>query len=416
MTVQPTEPPPALGPYLTDQHEALWKEADTFAAEYIGPRIARVEAHPDRLDRTLAKLMAARRWFAVAVPASFGGLGGGHLDKLILNHRISRELAAAGAILQASQIPTTAVTMWGTAEQRAWWLPQVADGSVLLSIASTEPEAGGHIGGIETVAERDGDGWVITGSKAHVGNSHLAGAHLVIARTAESGVPTSAALTAFLVESGSKGLTLDRHRRGLGLHGFSFGQVGLDRVRVPDTARVGEVGQGSSVAQSASILCGRSNISAVSLGIHEALVEVTSHNLAHRSRYGRPLSDQPVVRGRLGEMQGRLLAARTLAYAAAFLLDQGRSCDAELINGKYQGHAAMMRTAQDAMELHGATGLTDPVLTRLWRDAPHTYAPAGTGEVQRLRLGDAALGEDDRSWSEHLAALNAWAPADPAPA
>lgn len=199
MSATPATPPPALRPYLTARHELLWDEADAFTAEDIAPRAARMEAAPDRVERKVAELMAARRWFAVTVPAAFGGLGAGHVAKTILVHRIARVSAAAAAILQATLIPVGALLHFATYEQKGYWLPRVADGSLLLSIAVTEPQAGGHIGGIQTTAERAGNQWVLTGSKIHIGNSHLAGAHLVIARTADAGERTSQALTAFLV-------------------------------------------------------------------------------------------------------------------------------------------------------------------------------------------------------------------------
>lgn len=113
-------------------------------------------------------------------------------------------------------------------------------------------------------------------------------------------------------------------------------------------------------------------------------------------------------------MEARLRAARILAYQAVHLLDQGLPCDAELINSKYLGHRWAMQSAQDAMELHGAHALDrDYVLQRLWRDIQYTYPPAGTGEVQRIRLADAAFGEDHIQWSERLAAEAAWARPDP---
>ncbi|MGW0770811.1 acyl-CoA dehydrogenase family protein [Streptomyces sp. NPDC002676] len=407
--------PPALRPYLTGQHEQLWREADGFAAEHVAQRVGCMEASPGSVERAVAELMAQRRWFAITIPRKFGGLAAGHVAKTVLINRVARVSAAVAAILQATLIPVGALQHFGTLEQQTRWLPRVADGSMLLSIASTEPDAGGHIGGIETTAERNGREWVITGRKAHVGNSHVAGAHIVLARTAEPGITASRALTAFLVESDRKGLTLARHRPGLGLHGFSAGQLILDRVRVPEEHVIGEVGQGLAVGQSSSILYGRPNIAAVSLGIHEALVETTTRFLEGRPRYGRRLSDHPVVRDRLGEMQARLRTARDLAYQAVHLLDHGQSCDPELINAKYQGHKLAARSAQDAMELHGAHAFADPVLQRLYRDIPYTYAPAGTGEVQRIRLADAALDEGVISWSERLATEIAWA-YEPAPA
>ncbi|MFE9880709.1 acyl-CoA dehydrogenase family protein [Streptomyces sp. NPDC005784] len=414
MPATPTAPPPALRPYLTAFHELLWQEADAFAAEHVEPRVARMESAPRRVERRIAELMARRGWFTVAVPTVFGGMGAGHVARTVLVHRIARVSAAAAAILQATLIPVGALVHFATREQKACWLPQVADGSLLLTIASTEPDAGGHIGGIETTAERTGQEWVITGSKAHIGNSHLAGAHLVIARTAEAGTSASKALTAFLVESGRKGLTVVKHRAGLGLHGFSAGRLDLDRVRVPEDNMVGEIGQGLSVAQSSSIPYGRPNLAAVSLGIHEAVVATTTARLKTRSRYQGTLSDLPVLRDRIGDMEARLRAGRILAYQSVHLLDLGLPCDADLINAKYLGHQWAAQSAQDAMELHGAHALDhDYILQRLWRDIQHTYPPAGTGEVQRIRLADAALGEDHIQWSERLAAETAWARPDP---
>ncbi|MFE9970138.1 acyl-CoA dehydrogenase family protein [Streptomyces hirsutus] len=414
MTTAPTTPPPALRPYLTARHELLWQEADAFAAEHVAPRAVRMEAAPRKVERKVAELMAERGWFAITVPPVFGGLGAGHVAKTVLVHRIACVSAAVAAILQATLIPVGGLLHFATHEQKLRWLPQVADGSLLLSIAVTEPRAGGHIGGIETTAERAGNQWVITGSKIHIGNSHLAGAHVVIARTAPPGVSTSQALTAFLVESDREGISVADHRPGLGLHGFSAGRLDLDHVRVPEDNIVGEIGQGLSVAQSSSILYGRPNLAAVSLGLHEAALTTTTAYLKTRPRYQGTLSDLAVLRDRVGDMEARLRAARILAYQSVLLLDQGLPCDAELINAKYLGHQWAVRTTQDAMELHGARAFdADYPLERLWRDIQHTYPPAGTGEVQRIRLADAALDEDRIQWSERLAAEAAWTDHDP---
>lgn len=420
MPAAPTTPPPALRPYLGDTdeaiacHEQLWHEADAFTAQYVAPRIEHMEAAPHRIERKVAELMAQRGWFAVTVPPAFGGLGLGHVAKTILIHRIARTSAAAAAILQATLIPVGALLHFATFEQKDRWLRRVADGSLLLSIAVTEPRAGGHIGGMETTAERAGNQWVITGSKVHIGNSHLAGAHLVVARTAEAGVKTSRALTAFMVESDRPGLRIRDHRPGLGLHGFRAGRLDLDHVRVPAHHMIGEIGQGLSVAQSSSILYGRPNLAAVSLGIHEAVVAATTARLTSRPRYQGALSDLPVLRDRVGDMEARLRAGRILAYQSVHLLDGGLPCDTDLINAKYLGHQWAAKSAQDAMELHGAHALDgNTVLQRLWRDIQHTYPPAGTGEFQRIRLADAAFDNNPVQWSELLAAQTAWARPDP---
>ncbi|MGW2421430.1 acyl-CoA dehydrogenase family protein [Streptomyces sp. NPDC001709] len=396
--------PTTLTPNLTPGQDLLWREADAFAAEEIAPLAARMENKPHQVERDIPQLLAARGWFGVTIPESFGGLAAGHVAKTILIHRMSKVSGAVGAILQAGLIPVAALENWANDEQKAYWLPQAAAGSALLSIAVTEPETGGHIGGMETVAERDGDEWVITGRKVHIGNSHLAHLHVVIARTAVEGTerPTES-LTAFLVEHDRKGLTVKPHRPGLGLHGFTHGCLDLARVRVPDTHRLGEVGQGMAVAKSSSILCGLPNLTAVSLGLHEAVLQLTTHYLKERPRYGGALFDLPVLRDRLGEMEARFRTAHSIAYQAVSHLDQGLPCDPDLVNAKYMGHELAARSGQDAMELHGARGLdSDYPLQRLWRDIQHTYPPAGTGEFQRIRLGQRALGESTPQWSQLL--------------
>ncbi|MFI9755799.1 acyl-CoA dehydrogenase family protein [Streptomyces collinus] len=410
--------PITLTPHLTPEQDLLRQDADALAAEEIAPRVADMEDAPHRVERDIPRLLAARRWFGVTIPQAFGGLDAGHVAKTVLIHRLSKVSGAAGAIFQAGLIPVAALVNWASDEQRAYWLPQVAEGSTLLSIAVTEPETGGHIGGMETIAERDGDEWLITGSKVHIGNAHLAHLHVVVARTAPEGTRPSQALTAFLVEHDRNGLTVQPHRPGLGLHGFSRGGLDFDRVRVPDTNRLGDVGQGMDVAKASSILCGLPNLTAVSLGLHEATLELTTAYLKARPRYDGTLYDLPVLQQRLGDMQARLTTAHGLAYQAVSLLDQGAPCDTHLVTAKYMGHQLAICSGQDAMNLHGARALdTDYPMERLWRDIQHCYAPAGTGEFQRIRLGQSLLEESIPQSSQRVAAASlARLDPDPTPA
>ncbi|MGW2911267.1 acyl-CoA dehydrogenase family protein [Streptomyces asoensis] len=387
-------PPATLDRFLTPAHHALWEDADDFAAAEVLPLVDRMESQPSRVDRTTARLLAGRRWFGVTVPTAFGGMHAGHVAKTILIHRLARVSGAAAAILQAGLIPVAALLHYGTPDQHTALLPAVADGSLLMSIAVTEPDQGGHIGAMTTSAEWDGTTWLLSGIKVHVGNSHLAHQHIVVARTAPPGTRTSKALTAFLVAADQKGVHVHRYTSRLGLHGFSFGTITFDRVRIPPHHILGEVGQGFDVAQSSSILYGRPNLAAVSLGLHEAALTLTTQYVSSRPRHGKTVADLAVIRNRLGQMNARLLMAQILAYHAADMLDHGLPCDAELCAAKGLGHELAAETSRDAMELHGANALTEGrPLERVWRDMQTTYAPAGTGEVQRIRLAQALLHE-----------------------
>lgn len=392
--------PTTLDRFLTPAHHALWKAIDDFAAHEIQPRVEHMENAPNRVDRKIARLLARQRWFGVTVPEAFGGMEAGHVAKTILIHRLARSSGAAAAILQASLIPVAALLHYGTREQHAALLPAVADGTVLMSIAVTEPDQGGHLGGMTAAAEWDGHAWVLTGIKAHVGNSHIADLHLVVARTAPAGTRTSQALTAFLVRGEQRGVTVMRHTSKLGLHGFSFGQIAFDRVRVQPSDVLGEVGQGLEVAQSSSILYGRPNLTALSLGLHEAAVSLTTRYVSSRPRYQGTLADLSVIRERLGHLSARMIMARILTYHAVDMLDRSLPCDDELIAAKALGHDLASETGNDAMQLHAANGLAqDAPIQRIWRDMQTTYAPAGTGEVQRRRLAENLLQQE----SEHKA-------------
>jgi alkylation response protein AidB-like acyl-CoA dehydrogenase len=152
------------------------------------------------------------------------------------------------------------------------------------------------------------------------------------------------------------------------------------------------------------MLYGRPNLTAVSLGIHQALLEETTDFARRRNRYGAPLSDLPTIKLKIGQMQSRLMTARLAAYHAVQMLDEGLPCDAELINAKLINVEYALDSARAAMEIHAACGLyTDRPIERYLRDAYHIFAPAGTSDVQLLRLSEVALGTRKGQWSERYA-------------
>jgi alkylation response protein AidB-like acyl-CoA dehydrogenase len=307
-----------------------------------------------------------------------------------------------GAMVQASQLGVAKIVHFGSEAQKWQWLPRIASGDCLPTIAVTEPGSGGHVLGMTASAVRDGDDYVLNGSKVFVGNSHVGDLHGVVVRTG----PGSKGLSAFLVESDRPGFSLGEHKPAMGLHGFSFGELVFDNCRVPAANLLGAEGDGLPVAYSSSVLYGRPNLTAVSLGIHQALVEETANFATERHRYGKPLYEVSPVKLKLGKMQSRLMTARLAAYHAAHLLDAGEPCDAELMNAKLINVELALDTARAAMEVHAASGLfTDTPVERYLRDAHHIFAPAGTSDVQLLRLGEVALGLSKGEWSQRLSDL-----------
>jgi acyl-CoA dehydrogenase len=388
--------------YFTDRrHEELRRAVQEFAKHEVTPRISEMEA-ARTVSEDLSRLIARQGWIGVTVPAGYGGMGIGHLGKTVVIEELSRVSGAMGAMVQASQLGVAKILHFGNEEQKKTWLPAIASGDCLPTIAVTEPESGGHVLGMTSSAVRDGDDYILNGSKVFVGNSHVGDLHGVVVRTGEG----SKGLTAFLVESTAPGFSLGNQQPAMGLHGFSFGELIFDNCRVPAANRLGEEGDGLAVAYSSSILYGRANLTAVSLGIHQAILDTTTAFCSERQRYGAPLGDLGSIKLKLGQMQSRLMTARLAAYHAVHLLDHGHQCDAELMNAKLINVEYALDSARDAMEIHAACGLfTDRPIERYLRDAHHIFAPAGTSDVQRLRLGEVALGTAKGSWSERLSEL-----------
>ncbi|TJZ56963.1 acyl-CoA dehydrogenase [Streptomyces piniterrae] len=388
--------------YFTDKrHETLRHQVREFAECEVRPRVAEMEASRT-VCHDLARLIARQGWIGATVQRAYGGMGAGHLAKTLIIEELSRVSAAMGAMVQASQLGVAKIVHFGNEEQKKTWLPAIASGDCLPTIAVTEPQSGGHVLGMESTAVRDGDDYILNGRKIYVGNSHVGDLHGVVVRTGEG----SKGLSAFLVESGSPGFRVGAHKPAMGLHGFSFGELFFDDCRVPAANLLGSEGDGLSVAYSSSVLYGRPNLTAVSLGIHQAVLDETTKFCAERQRYGRPLADLGNIKLKLGRIQSRLLLARLSAYHAVHLLDQGQPCDAELMNAKLVNVESALESARDSMDIHAASGLfTDRPVERFLRDAHHMFAPAGTSDIQLLRLGELALGQAKGDWSGRLAEL-----------
>jgi alkylation response protein AidB-like acyl-CoA dehydrogenase len=387
------------GYFTMERHERLRKQVREFAETEVLPRVPEMESSRT-VDHEMSRLIARQGWIGVTVRRQYGGLQMGHLAKTIIIEELARVSGAMGAMVQASQLGVAKIIHFGNETQKKTWLPAISSGECLPTIAVTESESGGHVLGMSASAIRDGDEYILNGRKVHVGNSHVGDVHGVVARTGAD----SKGLSAFLVESHRPGVSLAPHRPALGLHGFSFGEIIFDNCRVPAANRLGAEGDGLAVAYSSSILYGRPNLAAVALGIQQTLLEKTTAYVAEQRRYGKPLAELPTIKARLGRLQSRLMTARLALYHAVHLLDAGLPCDPELINAKYINIESALDSARTAMEVHAACGLfPERTIERCLRDVHHLFAPAGTSDIQLLRLSEVALSTETRQWSQRFA-------------
>jgi alkylation response protein AidB-like acyl-CoA dehydrogenase len=382
--------------FFETEHDALRADVRRFAEQHVRPKVREMEERRT-VEVELAREIAAQGWIGVTIARRYGGMDLGHLAKTIVIEELSRVSGAMGAMAQASQLGVAKVVHFGTERQKARWLPCFANGELLPTIAVTEPESGGHVLGMRATAARDGGDYVLNGRKCFVGNSHIGDVHGVVVKTGPR------ELTAFLVERHRLGLRLGTTGCQAGLHGFSYGELIFEDCRVPAENRIGEHGQGLDVAYSSSTLYGRPNLTAVALGIHQAIFDDTVAFTRERELYGEPLYQLPTIAQKLGDMRSRLMTARLAAYHAVHSLDRHQPCDAELMNAKLVNTEFALTSARAALEIFAARGCQrDHHVERYLRDVIHTFPAAGTSDVQRLRLAEVALGTYRGDWSDRL--------------
>ncbi|MBB5158256.1 acyl-CoA dehydrogenase family protein [Saccharopolyspora phatthalungensis] len=387
---------------LTDAHHALRHEVQEFAAEVIAPQVAKME-ETSAVDHEVIREVSRRGYIGVTIPRRYGGMGGDHKARTLLIETISSEhgSGAMGAATQASILGLAKILHFGSEEQKQQWLPAIAAGECLPTIATTEPGCGGHVLGMEATAVRDGSDWILNGHKHHVGNSHVADLHGVVVRTGEG----SGGLSAFLVPADTPGCYLGEHVPLTGLRGFSAGDVFFEDCRVPASALLGEEGDGLSVALSSSMLYGRANLAAVSCGVHRALLADTKDEVKRRHRYGKPLHEAlDSVQQKIGKITSNVMTARQDLYLAVDALDRGMDCDAALANAKLINVELALASARLADGIYGADAhRTDRALQRYVRDSQPIRSPAGTSEIQQRILYKVTMDSYPSSWSVRLA-------------
>lgn len=389
-------------PFLTEDHLRLVDEVAEFTADRIAPLAGELEACGPHTDRRIRVALSETGWLGVLIRSEWGGLDLGHVAKTLMIETLSQDSPAAGAILQASVLGAAPIAEYGREDMRRTWLPEIAAGRCWPTIAVTDPNHGSHVLGMAATARPEGDGYVLSGEKVLVGNAAIGDIHCVVVRTGE---PRDwRGLTAFLVEKETEGLEIVPQSVN-GLYGFSVDTLRMTDVRVPQSHIIGRVGDGSDVAQRASVVYGRLNLASVALGIHRRMLDVTAQHVSTRPRYDGHLSDLDPVRRRLAEMKHQLMLSETAVYYAANLLDRGEACDPWLYHAKLTAHRAGEQASGHAKQLHGGhAGRLGSPIEQLRRDIDLPHAPAGPDDLQLKRLAEDVVGPQRPQWSAQHAA------------
>jgi len=350
----------------------------------VVPNVARFELS-DEFPQAMFDQMCEFGLFGATIQEEYGGLGLDVTTYARIIEELARGFMSLAGILNTHKIGVTMITRFGTDEQRRRLLPRMCDGSFRAAFSLSEPDAGSDTGAIRCRAERDGDEWVINGTKMWVTNGTRASLVMLMARTPDEGI------TCFMVEKDPGevygGITVSKKIDKLGYRGLETVEMSYVDHRVPNANILGGddgVGQGRRYALSALEL-GRINIAARAVGVAQAAFEAAMEYAQHRETFGRPIFEHQAVQFRLAEMATKLQAARLMTYDAARRADEGERVDMEAGMAKLFASEAAFEIAMDAMRVHGGNGYTTEFpVERYLRDTPLMIIGEGTSEIQKM--------------------------------
>jgi hypothetical protein len=375
---------------LSDEQQLIRQTARAFCDAEIAPHAAEWD-RTETIDRSIVSKLAELGFLAAALPEEHGGMGLEMVSYALVVEEIGRADSNVRGIVSVSNgLYGKTVAKWGTDEQRARLLPGLASGEELGCYALTEPGAGSDPGGLETRAERDGDGWRLSGQKIFITLGSWAAHALVFART---GGPGPRGITCFAVPTSADGFEARPIKGKLGLRAQDTAELFLDGVRVGDDAIVGELDGGFKVAMSA-LDHGRISLGAGCVGIAQGCLDASVAYTKERKQFGRSVASFQLVQELLADIAVETEAARLLVWRAAATADRGERHTVEASFAKYFASEVAVRAANAAVQAHGGYGYVDEYpVGKYLRDARVTTLYEGTSQIQKLLIGRALTGE-----------------------
>jgi alkylation response protein AidB-like acyl-CoA dehydrogenase len=378
---------------LTEEQKAFRATVRAFVEKSIKP-VARDWEHSGRYPTELVDEMKRMGLFGMLVPEAYGGIAIDAVSYAIVFEEISRGWMGVAGILGSHSLATLLLAKFGTEEQKREWLPALASGERRSGIALTEPGAGSDLQGISTVAKRDGDGYVIRGTKIWITNARHADPLPVLVKTDPTAEPRHRGMSILMVEASTPGFSVSRDMGKLGYKGTESCEVVFDDARVPTDHLLG-ASEGRGLQQALGVLeFGRINIAARSVGVAQAALERSLAYSKQRKAFGQQIGQFQAIQLKLADMATEVQAARLLTWWAATRADAGRA-DMETGMAKLFASEIAIRAALDAMRIHGGYGYsTEFEIERLYRDAPLMAIGEGTNDILRTVIARTLLRED----------------------
>ncbi len=375
---------------LTDEQRLIRETARSFTDAEIVPR-ARENARNHHFDLELIRKIADQGYLGAIVPQEYGGAGLDYITYGLVVEEIGRGCSAMRTVISVqTSLVCSSLLSWGSEEQKRAYLPKLCSGEWLGCFCLTEPDTGSDAANQKTRARKTDSGWVISGSKMWISMGNHAKLALVFAQTdpelAHRGI------ACFLVDTDQPGFQPSEIHGKMGLHASDTATIALDEVEVGHDALLGEVGDGFKVAMSA-LDSGRYSVAAGCVGICQGCVNASVEYAKERKQFDRPIASFQLVQAMIADMIVDTEAARGLVWRAGWLKDRGKPNTTETSVAKLYATEAAVRTANNAIQVHGGSGYVDdhPV-ERYLRDARVTTLYEGTSQIQKLIIGRALTG------------------------
>ncbi|MEU9616291.1 acyl-CoA dehydrogenase family protein [Streptomyces sp. NPDC048209] len=375
---------------LSEEQDAVRQLAEDFVAREITPHVVEWD-RAESVDKAIVEKLGALGFLGLTIPEEYGGSGGDHLAYCLVTEELGRGDSSVRGIVSVSLgLVAKTIASWGSEEQKRQWLPKLTSGEAVGCFGLTEPGTGSDAGNLGTKAVRDGDDYVINGSKMFITNGTWADVVLLFARTGDN--PGHRGVSAFLVPADAPGLTRRTIHGKLGLRGQATAELVLEDVRVPASTLMGPEGKGFSVAMSA-LAKGRMSVAAGCVGIAQAALDAAVRYAGEREQFGRSIASYQLVQELISDISVDVDAARMLTWRVADLVDRGQDFATAASTAKLFASEAAVRAANNALQVFGGYGYIDEYpVGKLVRDARVMTLYEGTSQIQKLIIGRALTG------------------------
>ena len=379
-----------LGSFIQGgEHYGLHVNRTTTNDEEVKPLAAEIDEE-ERFPRETVEKMKACKMLGIPYSREYGGAGADYLCYILAVEELSKKCGTTGVVLSAhTSLGTWPIVQFGTPEQKEKYLPDLCTGKKLAAFGLTEPNAGTDAAGQQTTAVKDGDDYILNGTKIFITNAGEADVYIIFAMTDKT--KGTHGISAFIVEKGMPGFTVGQHEKKLGIRGSATSELIFNNVRLSKDHLLGQEGKGFKIAMM-TLDGGRIGIAAQALGIAQGAIDEVVPYVKSRKQFGRPISKFQNTQFQLADMQTKVDAARWLVYDAAMKKEKGLPYSVEAAKAKLFASEVAMEVTTKAIQLMGGYGYTrDYPVERMFRDAKITEIYEGTSEVQRMVISGAML-------------------------